>query len=473
MSFSIFKRRRIGPHARNPHSVFLKLIGIFLLVGLLLNLLGFAFFRLNRSWQEENKLESTAIFLLESTIIRMGTPPDISQARKLFNEQQLALAYTSSPGALVPESPSGYSISQQPGRDGSLPEAPTGGSPGNFNFLSPDTEFEDEDFTLRSGNVIDFHEGTLTARIHREEGTYWIQYNFGGPGGNPWGFVAFLIILSVVLLLAYFLMRKTLGPLKALMIGVQETSRGNLDYRIQLHRRDELGQLASLYNEMQEKVQSMLESRMQLLLDVSHEIRTPLTRMKLSLEFIPESDRTKSLKEEIRVLDTMLTEVLENERLSSLHGAIQLEAQDLTPTLEQCLRRFSDAGIEIEHSLSELVVPHDSARLSIAVQNLLENAIRHTDPANRQIRLGLSTSGGNAIIVVQDNGSGIPLDEQKRIFEPFYRKESSSRGFGLGLSLVHRIVESHGGHIDLDSDSESGTRFTIYLPLEHSGLDYD
>ncbi|HBS03357.1 MAG TPA: hypothetical protein DEA96_00225, partial [Leptospiraceae bacterium] len=215
------------------------------------------------------------------------------------------------------------------------------------------------------------------------------------------------------------------------------------------------------------------------LLDVSHEIRTPLTRMKLSLEFIPESRRTEALKEEIRLLDTMLTEVLENERLSSLHGALQPRYQSLEPMLQRCIQRFSVAGIRIEHSLEDVSASYDEARMAIAIQNLLENAVRHTDPQNRSISLDLQRDGDTAIITIQDNGTGIPEKEKDRIFEPFYRKAAkpsekpiqesgSSAGFGLGLSLVHRIVESHGGTIQLESSTDHGSKFTIRIPLTRS-----
>ena len=442
-------------HSRNRHSIFLKLIGIFLLAGLLLNLLGFAFFRLGKAWQEENQLENTVLYLLESTIVRMGEPPTVDEAQNLLRSHGLALAFSTDENAIRP-SPSSPGMRDLDGQPSATVEK-------EFNLLPFDMEF-DEDFFSDSGNELDIHRGKLMARIHRAEGTYWIQYSLGEMDHGAWGILGFLISLSTVMLLTYYLMRKTLKPLKHLMTGVQETSRGNLDYRIEVHRKDELGKLASVYNEMQEKIQSMLESRRQLLLDVSHEIRTPLTRMKLSLEFIPSSNRTAALKEEIELLDTMLTEVLENERLSSLHGALQKENLNLASTLKKSIQRFQAAGFPIQQQLPDLRLNHDPARLGIAIQNLLENAIRHTDPEDRKISITLIPEGSGARILVQDNGGGIPDSERNSIFEPFYRRPSSSRGFGLGLSLVHRIIESHEGTIELDSSGSAGTTFIIWLP---------
>lgn len=466
--------RSAGHGRRNPHSIFLKLIGIFLLAGLLLNVLGFAFFRLGRSFHQENRIETTLLYLLESTIIRHGTPPSRKTAETLLSKYSLALAYSPDRRARMPmQSQTGLTDGSRSRslsnvkiqEDAESGEASEQEQPA-FSLLAPEADFEEtEDLQENPGNTLDFHEGRLMARIHREEGTYWIQYDMD-PGQASWSFPGFLFSLSAVLFLAYFLMRRTLSPIKQLMTGVQQTSSGNLSYRIPVKRKDELGRLASLYNQMQEKIEEMLESRRQLLLDVSHEVRTPLTRMKLSLEFIPESSRTEAIQQEIQLLDAMLTEVLENERLSSLHGELKLEKRDLSYTVADIVSRFQDAGVQIEAALNQCIVNHDPPRMAMAIQNLLENAIRHTDSSDRKIRISLTAAQDYARITVSDNGHGIPETERNRIFEPFYRRPASSRGFGLGLSLVDRIVRAHGGTIVLISEATPGATFEILLPRE-------
>ncbi|MCB1169344.1 MAG: HAMP domain-containing histidine kinase [Leptospiraceae bacterium] len=445
------KQHRTG----RRHSIFLRIIGIFVLTGLLLNFLAFGFFHLNRSWTTEDDIEQTALFLLDSVILRLGEPPSLGRAEKMAREQKLYVAYSKEETAVLPD-----------------PDTV------EFSLLSPTDDGRDEELRERNGNVIDFHEGTLIARIHRWNGTYWIQYDFNSGRSGPGFFFPMLISLSAVLLLAYFLLRRTLSPLRTLSSGVQQTAAGNLDFRIAVRGSDEFANLARLYNNMQERIQEMLESRKQLLLDVSHEIRTPLTRMKLSLEFLEEGKRKQALQEEIQIMDSMLSEVLENERMNSLHGHLNLQTGDLGRTVEEAALRFQDAGISIERNLASIPCLHDPERLGMAIRNLLENAVRHTDSASRNIRMDLHQENSEALIRIADNGSGIPPSERDMIFEPFFSRDSSSRGFGLGLGLVRRIVESHGGSITLEDSaaisgtgsgapSSEGTTFLIRLPLRY------
>ncbi|MCB1138852.1 MAG: HAMP domain-containing histidine kinase [Leptospiraceae bacterium] len=417
------------------HSIFLRIIGIFVLAGMLLNVLAFGFFHLNRSWTTEDDIEETALYLLDSVILRLGEPPSLANAEQMARERKLFVAYSKEKSALLPDSDK-VEFSLLPRVDNGL----------------------DEELGERTGSVIDFHEGTLIARIHRWNGTFWIQYDFNSRRSGPGFFFPMLISLSAVLFLAYFLLRRTLSPLRTLSSAVQQTAAGNLDFRISVRGSDELANLSRLYNDMQERIQEMLEARKQLLLDVSHEIRTPLTRMKLSLEFLEDGTRKQALQEEIQIMDSMLSEVLENERMNSLHGHLNLQKRDLARTVEESILRFQEAGFFIERNLLSFECIHDPDRLGIALRNLLENAIRHTDSASRRIRIDLSRKNSEALIRVSDNGSGVPVSERERIFEPFFSRDSSSRGFGLGLGLVRRIVESHGGSIEVEDTSGQAGR---------------
>ena len=143
---------------------------------------------------------------------------------------------------------------------------------------------------------------------------------------------------------------------------------------------------------------------------------------------------------------------------SSLFSLSPLFAQDVQseplPLPLEEVRMFTEALDRIRMAYVE----------EVDDKTLLENAIRHTDPEDRKISITLIPEGSGARILVQDNGGGIPDSERNSIFEPFYRRPSSSRGFGLGLSLVHRIIESHEGTIELDSSGSAGTTFIIWLP---------
>ena len=424
---------------RRHRSIFIKLLGVFLVTGILLNMATFGFFRIARPDREEIKVRHAVEYLLESLVLRLGEPPRQEEAQKIAKSHGIRIAFTTQTRALYPISTA-------------------------FNMISGNP-FQDEEEFNEPGNRMEWHRGELIARLHRANGTYWIQYSFS-EHDSAVAIFPLLLILSVIVAGGFFMLRWVLSPIGAMMKAVKETSDGNFAYRMDSHRRDEFGKLASMYNTMQSRVQELMEARRQLLLDVSHEIRTPLTRMKLSLEFMERNRYSRHMAEEISLMNAMLTEVLENERMNSLHESLQKTSMDLAGTIEEVVARFTISQ-QIEVSLERVSVAHDPVRMGLALQNLIENSIRHTDAEGRIINVTLSSgrveSKDFAILSVQDNGPGIALEQRERIFEPFYRRPESS-GFGLGLSLVARIVEAHGGSIQLDPERSS--RFVIRLPLQ-------
>ena len=244
---------------RKHRSIFLKLLGVFLITGFLLNMATFGFFRIARPDREEVKVRHAVEYLLESLVLRLGEPPRKEEAEKIARSQGIRIAFAPQADALYPTSTDFSMISGNP--------------------------FEDEDEFQESGNSMEWHHGELIARLHRDNGTYWIQYSFSEHDGAV-AILPLLFVLTLILAVGFFMLRWILSPIGAMMKAVKETSEGNFAYRMDPHRRDEFGKLASMYNTMQSRVQEMIQARRQLLLDVSHEIRTPLTRMKLSLEFI-------------------------------------------------------------------------------------------------------------------------------------------------------------------------------------------
>ena len=234
----------------------------------------------------------------------------------------------------------------------------------------------------------------------------------------------------------------------------------------------ELGGLTKSFNEMALRVSEMIQARDRLLLDVSHELRSPLTRMKVAAEFIQNEPAKEKIQQEIHELETMVTELLETERLKSNTGGLTLAEIDLVALVKDVTDVYADVkpGVQLDFLPQNVQLPLDRQRVYMALRNLVENALKHTRPEYGPIKIKIESDSDSVSVFVQDFGLGIPQQEQSRIFEPFYRVDPSrtrdTGGYGLGLSLAKKIVTAHGGDLSLGSDPGKGSTFIMKFPLK-------
>jgi signal transduction histidine kinase len=284
-------------------------------------------------------------------------------------------------------------------------------------------------------------------------------------------FVLTIIAFATFLIVAmYFIMRWLLQPVKVLREGVRQLSEGNIDHEMSIKRSDELGQLVDSFNTMTRRIQEMIRSREQLLLDVSHELRSPLTRIKVALEFLKEDGTKKTIKDDIGEVERMIAELLETERLSSRYGGLKLTETDMPELVRQVCAGFlkQKPGIKIISNADDIVLNVDRQRIKVLLRNIIENAMRYSDPQGFPVEISMRQKSDESIIAIQDFGSGIPKQDLPYIFEPFYRVDKSrskeTGGYGLGMSLGKKIMEAHGGAIEITSRLKVGT--TVFLKFK-------
>ena len=267
----------------------------------------------------------------------------------------------------------------------------------------------------------------------------------------------------------YLILRNQLKPIKALHEGVRAIGKGNLDFEIKTKNVDELGQLALSFNHMTRQIRESLQARDQLLLDVSHELRSPLTRMLVALEFLKNDKTKQTLHRNIKHMEAMVTEILETERLNSSYGGLQLEPINILDLLMDTCGNYQDQkpGVVLRCSSEDLIVSVDPTRVTTVFNNLLSNATRHSN-AKDPIEVTCAREQGKILVKVQDYGSGIPKEDLPHIFEPFYRVDKSrskqTGGYGLGMSVCKKIMEAHGGRIDITSQPNKGTCVLLTFP---------
>jgi signal transduction histidine kinase len=283
-------------------------------------------------------------------------------------------------------------------------------------------------------------------------------------------FAAVLILILLLIFGAHFSIRHYLKPIKSLRLGVDRLGSGDFEIQVPVRGGDELASLAEAFNAMTRRLGGMVKARDQLLTDVSHELRSPLTRMKLALEFIPSGEKKSRLEADLREMETMVSELLEIERLKNSHGKIRLESASLAEFLEETVGAFAGRrpGIRVLKAERELRVLMDSERMKTAMRNILENALKYSPPDGPPVEIEVGENESSVLIRIKDEGQGIPESDIPRIFDPFYRVDRSrskaSGGYGLGLAMCRRILEAHSGTIAIQNNRERGVTVVLALP---------
>lgn len=427
---------------RRRGSLFFKLVAVMLgTVFLTLLLLGFFF----RTWWNPDVRESTRVNVREYAELltaEIGTPPDYAKAGRLSDKLALGIAIRDPQGAwwfsrIIPE----------PVRD-RIQSRPV-----------PD-----------SVRVI-YRDGRMIAVIPQDGHIFVYGSRRRQPLENgPQEWLLLFGGLPTLWLLAWLFLRRQLHPVRELERGVKAVEAGNLDARIPETGSNELANLAVSFNAMTRSLKERLRARDQLLLDVSHELRSPLTRMRVALEMAEPGSAVDSLHEEVDALGKMVSEMLETERLNSQAGGLRRESSDLDALIADKVARFeahAPAGIRLEGAIGQ-PVPMDVERMRLVLRNLLENAIKYGHDSGLPVRIALRREDPFAVVEIHNGGAVVPEEEQRLIFEPFYRTDrsrSGTPGYGLGLPLCKRIVEAHGGTIAFRSRAGEGTTVTVRLPL--------
>ncbi|MEA1888250.1 MAG: HAMP domain-containing sensor histidine kinase [Pseudomonadota bacterium] len=380
---------------------------------------------------------------LEYVSADIGTPPDRSRAQELADRLNLEIQIIDNKGH--------WSSS---GR------------------LSTMDDLEIERSFLVNGKQYFHAEDEQEHYLMARDGETTLLFNVPNVRDQRKGFKGWypIIILLFLLLLLYYATRRLFAPLDTIQQGVQKFGAGYMDHRIQLKRKDELGELANSFNTMADDIQQMLDAKRQLLLAISHELRSPLTRMRVAVELLDEDDKKAQLVQDINEMESLIEELMETERLSSRHTKLNKAQVDIVELVNEVVAaNFYDAGITVDLPETSLKLDVDAARIKLLLKNLLDNAVRHTPEITRVPEIQLTVDKQKVLIKVSDHGNGIEAMHLPHLTEPFYRVDSSRQretgGYGLGLYLCRMIVEAHDGELQIESEAGKGTQVTVKLPL--------
>jgi signal transduction histidine kinase len=287
------------------------------------------------------------------------------------------------------------------------------------------------------------------------------------------------IALLVSTVICFFLTRHLVGPIDRLRQATREMAAGDLGVRMLPSlrgRQDDLALLAADFDAMAERVQSLLESKQQLLRDVSHELRSPLTRLQLALSLARRQDggverQLTRIACEADRLEQLIARILKLVRLERPASAFQGVPVDVGKLLDMIVQ---DVAIEAEarnctvsiQADAGLEVSGDPEILRSAFENVIRNAVRY-GPSGSAV---VVTAGRRDWIevTVRDHGPGVPEKDLRLIFEPFYRvdaaRDRAGGGEGLGLAIAARAIAVHGGSIEAHNAPDGGLEVAMRLP---------
>ena len=337
---------------------------------------------------------------------------------------------------------------------------------------------------FKSGHLIVSHEILSTsgtayrlAAVSEHPLSYFIQI--------PWAGLSVRLIIAIFIsgLICYLLSYYLTQPLRSLRLAARSIATGKLNTRVGRfigHHKDEIADLSHEFDSMAEKLETLVYSKERLLQDISHELRSPLARLQISIELGRQKTGTKAEPEFKRMeleclrLNKLITEILEFARLDKCTSVTQKSLVDFPKLLTDII---DDANYEFAAESPRVLAGEiqpcqfmaDERLIHRAVENILRNALHYSPPSEKiLVSLHWDTENNQILVEIEDKGPGVPEDQLSKIFNPFYRvdtsREKKTGGYGLGLAIAQQAIKLHHGEILAKNQSGGGLLVRIILP---------
>ncbi|WP_138755378.1 HAMP domain-containing sensor histidine kinase [Paenibacillus sinopodophylli] len=319
------------------------------------------------------------------------------------------------------------------------------------------------------------------------------------------GIIMLLVLIVVVILtnraLTKFVFRSIMNPIQILADGVHQLRDGHLTYRIHYEKQDEFAPVCADFNEMAERLSMMVtdrqkdeNNRKELIAGISHDLRTPLTSIKAYVEGLEKGVASTpqmqekyfaTIKNKTASLEHIINQLFLFSKLDIGEFPLYLELVDIGDELRKTMTAFSaeydskGLSIRIEGQLPHEETLIDVVQFRNVIQNILENSLKYKNKERVEVCMVCTASEHDVEIVLADDGPGVTQEELKKLFDVFYRSDSSRKnpetGSGLGLAISSKIIERLGGHIRADLAPLGGLAIRISIPKHKrtKGADYE
>jgi len=274
---------------------------------------------------------------------------------------------------------------------------------------------------------------------------------------------ALWITLPGILLIfvAIIFLKNQTRPIVNLAKAAEKFGKGEFVKEFRPSGAKEIRQAGFEFERMKKRITIHLNQRSEMLSGISHDLRTPLTRLKLQLAFLNQQDLAKKMKDDLEEMERMLNDYLE---FASQQKNEKTETINLNEIIKNVAKKYQGKNINLflEEDVKLDIRPNSIKR---CLSNLIDNALSH----GKKIEISTKKTANKILVLVDDNGLGVPENEYQNITKPFYRIDKSrsqnKSGVGLGLSITNDIIRSHGGNISFAKSPLNGLRVKIYLPL--------
>lgn len=292
------------------------------------------------------------------------------------------------------------------------------------------------------------------------------------------------VIAILLVVIAFWYTGRVVKPLRELLVSIERMTEGFLDEKVNMKSYAEVDDVADAINHMTTKLETLESSRQEFVSNVSHELKTPITSIKVLADSLLQQEDAPAelyreflsdINEEIERENKIITDLLSLVKMDKTAGELNITSININELLEQILKRIRPIAAErnielIFESYRTVMAEVDEVKLSLAVNNLIENAVKYNYD-NGWVRVSLNADHKFFYVKVSDSGVGIPKDEQENVFERFYRVDKArsreTGGTGLGLSITRNAILMHRGAIKVYSKEKEGTTFTVRIPLNY------
>ncbi len=276
-------------------------------------------------------------------------------------------------------------------------------------------------------------------------------------------FVLWTTLPSLVLIIiALIFLKNQTKPLVKLAKAAERFGKGDYVNDFRASGSQEIRKAAFEFDRMAKRINRHLNQRAEMLSGISHDLRTPLTRLKLQLAMLKQKDISKKMSEDIDEMEKMLNDYLQFAKTQSQEDTTTVNLNNLFTSIKN---DHSDNKVLLNDNNLEISLTGRPTALKRSFENIIQNGLVY----GNKVEINVQKGNKGAIIIIEDDGPGIPEDQYKNVFKPFFRLDKSrslnQSGVGLGLAIVEDIINSHGGNIQLNKSKYNGLQVKIFLPF--------
>ncbi len=276
-------------------------------------------------------------------------------------------------------------------------------------------------------------------------------------------FVLWTTLPSIVLIvIALIFLKNQTKPLVKLAKAAERFGKGDYVNDFRASGSQEIRKAAFEFDRMAKRINRHLNQRAEMLSGISHDLRTPLTRLKLQLAMLKQKDVSENMSKDINEMEKMLNDYLQFAKTQAQESTATINLNNLLSSIK---KDFKNDKIFFMESSNQVELEGRPTALKRSFENVIQNSLKY----GKNVYVEVQKGNKRALVLIDDDGPGIPEDQYKNVFKPFFRLDKSrslnKSGVGLGLAIVEDIINSHGGHIQLGRSKYNGLQVKISLPF--------